>query len=300
MADPKTIIISACDDKYHVVANDLFLSIRAQKFQHKFDLGLLDVGLNDANRQHFVDQGIRVEKARSDIDFPSRAQWEAARPAVRTLTARPFLRDYFPGYDVYIWLDADVWVQTPEAIDTIIPSAANTNAIHIAPELDRCYQQFFKIGQDNIWHTYHNWYKVNFGEAVAAQMLLMPMLNAGVFAMRKDSPVWDAWAQIYSDTLQTKGDITHESFMADQAGLNILIHRDKLPAVIMPPHYNWLTFFALPMLDRAANMYVEPAIPHRVISQFHLTRPKKLQVETIPCLDGTTVERSLMFSARNF
>jgi lipopolysaccharide biosynthesis glycosyltransferase len=298
MTEPKIIIISACDDKYHVVANDLYASIRAQTFQHAFDLGLLDVGLNDANRQHFAGQGIKVEKVRSDIDYPARAQWEAAKPAVRTLTARPFLRNYFPGYDVYIWLDADVWVQTPEAINTIIASAMKTNAIHIAPELDRCYQPLFR--QDGIWHMYYDWYKVNFGDAIAAQMQLMPMLNAGVFAMRQDAPVWDAWATIYSDVLQTTGDITNKSFMADQLGLNILIYRDKLPAVIMPPHYNWLTFFALPMLDQAANIYVEPAIPHRVISQFHLTRPKKLQVETIECLDGTSVQRSLMFSARNF
>lgn len=300
MTAPKIIIISACDDKYHVVANDLFMSLRALTFQYSFDLGLLDVGLSDAPREHFVRQGIKIEKVRSDIDYPARAQWEAARPAVRTLTARPFLRSYFPGYDVYIWLDADVWVQTPEAIDTVIASAIQTNAIHVAPELDRCYQQFFKIGQDNIWGIYHNWYRTNFGDATAAQMQLMPMLNAGVFAMRKDSPVWDAWAQIYSDTLQKTGDLTHNSFMADQLGLNLLVYRDQLPAVIMPPHYNWLTFFALPMLDRTTNIYVEPAIPHRVISQFHLTRPKKLQIETLKCLDGTTVERSLMYSARNF
>lgn len=300
MSSPKTIIISASDDKYHVVANDLFASIKAQHFDHPFDLGMLDVGLSDPVRQHFVAQGVRVEAALSDIEFPNRAQWDAARPAARTLTARPFLRRYFPGYDVYIWLDADVWVQTPEAINTIIASAANTNAIHIAPEFDRCYQQFFTIGQDNIWHTYHEWYKINFGDAVAAQMLLMPMLNAGVFAMRADSPVWDAWAAIYSDTLQKAGTITHQTFMADQVGLNILIHRDKLPAVIMPPHYNWLTYFALPKLDTRNNMYVEPSIPNRIISQFHLTRPRKLQVETIECLDGTKIERSMMFSARNF
>ncbi|MGH6976466.1 MAG: hypothetical protein ACREED_05505 [Stellaceae bacterium] len=31
--------------------------------------------------------------------------------------AFPFLRRYFPGYDVYLWLDGDTWVQDAEAIE---------------------------------------------------------------------------------------------------------------------------------------------------------------------------------------
>jgi hypothetical protein len=295
-AAPKTIVISASNDKYMVVANDLFMSLRDKVFQFPFDLGLLDVGLSDAARQHFGGQGIKIAAAKQDIDFPGRAAWEAARPAVRTLTARPFLRDYFPGYDVYVWLDADVWVQTPDALNAMIASAAQNDAIHLSAEIDRCYQPLFR--QDGIWHMYHDWYRVNYGQAIAEAMLLMPMLNAGVFAMSAASPVWQAWGKIYADVLQNLPEVNDKTFMADQLGLNILIYMHKMPSVILPASFNWLTFFALPFFDKAIGLYVEPTIPHRLISQIHLTRPRKLGVEQIRCTDGSIIERSLMYSAR--
>jgi hypothetical protein len=293
---PKIIIISGTDDKYFVVANDLFLSLKAQGFDFEYDLGLLDVGLGEPPRQHFIQQGIKVEKVRSDIDYPAREHWEKTRPSVRTLTARPFLRSYFPGYDIYIWLDADVWVQTPEALNHIVASAKTTNAIHLAPELDRCYQPFFQ--QDNMWQIYHDWYQANYGNDIAKAMLLMPMLNAGVFAMGKDSPVWDGWAKIYRDVLQNVTDCDSKSFMADQLGLNILVYLYKLPCVRIPVLFNWLTCFALPYFDRKTNLYVESGMPYRAISQIHLTRSNKLQSEKIQCLDGAIIERPLMFSTR--
>ena len=290
---PKAIIISAADELYALLANDLFTSIRGLAFTTTFDLGILDVGLSDNNRKYFQSLGIKVVPAISDIDYPSREQWEAKRPGVRTLTARPFLRRYFPGYDIYIWLDADVWVQTPEAIETMIASAANSPAIHIAPELDRCYSAFFTNA--DIWMKFHDWYKTNFPPDIAGAMSLKPMLNAGVFAMSKESPVWDAWAQIYTEALQKTTELSDKSFMTDQLGLNILLYMRGFPCVLLPPSYNWLTFYAIPMLNRNTGMLVEPLPPHRPISQIHLTRPNKNVLEQVRCLDGTTLERRLTY-----
>jgi lipopolysaccharide biosynthesis glycosyltransferase len=240
---------------------------------------------------------VRIETAQSDIDFPARAVWEKEKPGFRTLTARPFLRRYFPGYDVYIWLDADVWVQTPEAIETMIACAGKSPAIHIACEFDRSYKTFFQ--QAGIWHIFRDWYKTNYGETVANTMTLKPMLNAGVWAMHKDSPLWDAWRQIYTEALQKLDALTAEAFMADQLGLNMLLYMQNMPYALLPCGYNWLTFYALPMFDKVRGLYVEPSPPFNPISQIHLTRPIKIQTEKIACLDGSVIERPLTFAARN-
>jgi lipopolysaccharide biosynthesis glycosyltransferase len=293
----KTIIISASDQNYVFLANDLFSSLKKLSFQHPFDIGLLDVGMDANNRKFFEEFGVRVATAEADIEYPAREQWEAKRPGVRTLTARPFLRRYFPGYDLYIWLDADVWVQTPEAIDTMISEAARIPAMFIACELDRCYTGFFENAET--WLKFAGWYQTNFNPETAAAMTLKPMLNAGVFALHAASPVWDAWRDMYSEALQRTTGFNDQTFMADQLGLNILLYLKGQPFVTMPANFNWLTFFALPKLDRATNLLVEPLPPYRPISQIHLTRPQKNVVEKIQCTDGSWVERKLTFSGQN-
>ena len=294
MSAPKTIIISATDQMYVPLAQDLFTSILNLKFKAPFDLGLLDIGITDDQRKDFERAGVRVVKAETDIEYPQRGQWEAARPGLRALTAQPFLRRYFPGYDFYIWLDADIWVQTPEAIDAMMDEASRTQTVFIAPELDRCYPAFFEDAQ--VWKRFGDWYHANFSPEIAGSMMLKPMLNVGMLAMTKDSPAWDAWATLYTESLQKVKPLNEANFMAHQLSFNIVLSQQKIPQQIMPASFNWLTFYVIPKLDRVTNMLVEPLPPYRPISQIHLTRPGKNAIEKVQCTDGSWVERKLTFS----
>ncbi|MFY9287266.1 MAG: hypothetical protein WAO98_02065 [Alphaproteobacteria bacterium] len=298
MSKPKAIVISAADDNYLSLAQDLFHSIQAQTFAYEFDLGLLDVGLSEPSRAWFKANNIHTEPVKSDIQYPARAAWEARVPSYRTLSARPFLRRYFPGYDVYIWMDADVWVQTPDALNTMIEGASTSSAIHLSVELDRCYKMFFEDA--TMWSVYNGWYQACYNDdLITATMTLKPMLNAGVSAMSKDSPVWETWLKIYADALQKLPELDNKTFMTDQLALNIAVFMKNMPHVIMPAAFNWLTFFAIPVWDKKTSQYVEPMAPYRPISQFHLTQKPKLQVEKITCTDGTIIERPLTYRARN-
>jgi hypothetical protein len=292
---PKTIVITASDAFYAPLVNDLFHSIRSLKFAAPFDLGLLDVGLGD-KRPYFEQQELKLAMAEVDIDFPNRAHWESLRPGLRALTASPYLRRYFPGYDLYIWIDADIWVQTPEAIDTLITSAGQSPAMFIASEFDRCYPAYFQGAE--VWHKFVSWYQANFVHEIVAAMTLKPMLNVGFFGLSKDSPVWDAWGQLYAEALTRTSDLNEKSFMAHQLALNVALYVKNIPYVVLPASFNWLTYFALPQFDPATGMYVEPLPPHHPISQIHLTRANKTGVEKIQCLDGTVIERQLTFDAR--
>jgi lipopolysaccharide biosynthesis glycosyltransferase len=293
----KTIIVTATDQLYAPLAGDLIASLHNLKFKAPFDIGMLDIGIHDDARKSFENAGVRIIKAEADIDYAARQEWETKRPGVRALTARPFLRRYFPGYDLYIWLDADVWVQTADAIDTMIAEAQKSQAMFIAPELDRCYMPFFESVL--IWEKYAGWYQTNFPQQTAAAMTLKPMLNAGVFALPAQSPIWDAWHDIYTEALQRPKEFGEHTFMADQLGLNILLYLKGMKFFAMPAAFNWLTIFALPKLDRETNMLVEPLPPYRPISQIHLTRPGKNAIEKIQCTDGSWIERKLTFSGRN-
>jgi hypothetical protein len=151
-----------------------------------------------------------------------------------------------------------------------------------------------------MWNVYSEWYQACYNDDnVTANMTLKPMLNAGVWAISKSSPVWAAWLKIYADALQRIPQLNNKTIMTDQLALNIVAYMVKMPYVILPATYNWLTFFAAPMLDKATGLYVEPMPPYKPISQFHLTQKPKTQIETILCTDGSVVERPLTYSARN-
>src|ERR1700743_1931724 len=107
MSAPKTIIITATEQMYVPLAQDLISSILNLKFKAPFDLGMLDLGMTDGQPAEFQRVGVKIAQPGIDIDDPMRQQWETARPGLRALTAQPYLRRYFPGYDFYIWLDAD-------------------------------------------------------------------------------------------------------------------------------------------------------------------------------------------------
>ena len=293
----RAIIVTAADEVYFSLVKDLVLSIRNNNFNVGFDLGFLDVGLNEDSRAWLLSQGVQVVAAKVDIEYPGRANWEKKKPGLRALTARLYMRNYFPDYDVYMWMDADIWVQTPEAINSMLAAATvDTQSIYIACELDRCYKTFFE--NVAVWHIFRDWYQSNYGEQIAGAMTIKPMLNAGVWAMSKISPIWDAWIAIYTSALQKLNEATDKSFMADQLGLNILLYLNKLPHVLMPANFNWMTFYAVPMFDPATGFYVEPAPPYRPISQLHLTRSIKAQVEKLACVGGGEIERPLTYGAR--
>ena len=43
---------------------------------------------------------------------------------MRAVTVRPFLPRYLPGYNIYVWIDADAWVQEEFAVARLVDGAA--------------------------------------------------------------------------------------------------------------------------------------------------------------------------------
>ena len=57
------------------------------------------------------------------------------------MTARPFLPRYFPDHDVYLWIDADCWVQQWDAIALFL-RGAQRRPIAVAPEIHRAMRHY--------------------------------------------------------------------------------------------------------------------------------------------------------------
>lgn len=251
---------------------------------------VIDVGL-DAGERLWLDANVdRVAEGRWDLPFPDRAR---APRHLQALTCRPFLPDYFPGHDIYLWLDADTWVQRWTAVELFTAVTAD-GSIGVVPEIDRAYSCHYDSGLARRW-MYHR-YRETFGKQAAAAWWWNPVISAGAFSMRGTSSGWTIWVRHLEEGLTTTLDAV------DQTALNRAIYSHELPAVFLPAEAHWLCNFALPWLaggDGAEARLVHPMLPHAELGILHLagTQPKAGPAD-LPTTDGRSVRRWLTYCAQ--
>jgi hypothetical protein len=257
----RKIIISGADARYFDLLAGQVSSIRAKPAGAAMTLGVLDVGLEPAQRDWLAAQGVKLVAPGWDQDFPGRAETPLFR---RAQYGRPFLPQHFPGHDLYMWLDADAWVQDWTAVDLFFQAAA-TGSLAIVPELDRSYRNFFEA-----WEEFHGviraGYAAAFGEAMAERLVRHPLLNNGAFALRADAPHWQAWADTLAGALQRS-----RNELIDMTTLNHVVYVQGLPAHFLPAWCNWICHHAPPRKDVAGGPWVEPYLPHQKLGIVHLT-----------------------------
>jgi hypothetical protein len=246
------------------------------------DIGCLDVGLNAENRAWVSSQGVHVVEP--GWDLPVDPAMRERMPYLRSLTARPFLPAYFPGYDMYVWIDCDAWVQERFVFDWLF-NAAKDGELGIVPELQPAYKQNITAS----WraHRLAQYYNEDF----STQSLTQNYFNAGVFALTADAQHWAHWARHFDRGLRA----THGTLVCDQTALNGAIWSDSLPVHPLPSLCNWLCHLALPVFSVENAKFCEPFTPHNTIGILHLTSATKDLVFRLNNKNGLPIEISLRF-----
>ena len=268
----KTIICTAADHRFFDLLMGLIRSIRDKPEGRGIGIGVLDLGLTVEQRQSLAPLISHFAEPGWDMAFPegSLGPTHAAKDGYKAMTARPFLPRYFPGYDIYIWIDADAWIQDWEAIDCL-ERAASWGEIAIIPEMDRAYRTSYDYGRKRRWMREN--YRRFFGEEAARKFRHMPVLNSGVFALRRDAPHWQAWATDFQAGLLRQPDLTVE-----QTALNFTLYSRRLPHHFLPARFNWLVNKATPKFDLTRKLFTEPLLPHQPLGIIHLSgRAKDIQ-----------------------
>jgi hypothetical protein len=282
----RLLIASGSDSAYFPLLRDTVLSIRA--LRRGATLGILDLGLAAEQREWLSSRVEHIVRPGWDLDFPHREQTPEIRKAQ---VARPFLRRHFPGYETYMWIDADAWLQDGRVIDLYV-AAADQKRLAITPEIDRAYKRHYKRPKPFGWTLAWKNYREAFGWRIADRMGRNPMVNCGVFAMHSDAPHWDAWAHVLAQVLRRT-----QFFFVEQTALNYIIFAEELPVNFLPAYCNWMPGDAAPAFDAKRGLFVEPYAPYEVIGVMHLAGgEQKSHVFRLECLDGGTVETSLRYS----
>ncbi len=265
-AAPRVILITAGDSKVMPVLQGLIRSLEAFPERGRVEIGCLDVGQTAEDRAWLADHGVilAVPTTHFGVDMSQ------LRPYDLAVIARPFLRDYFPGRDIYLWIDSDVWLQGWWVIDGFCQGALDTG-LAIAHERERAY-----AFQGRLYGWFAKHMLLGYGAVNAAWLLSRPHLNAGLFAMRADSPQWELWMHAYQAAWQRTGKFTpHDQFSLNQVVYGGVLARPKAKATLLPTRYNWICSRGQPMWNDSEQALCEPYAPYRPIGAVHLAGPGK-------------------------
>lgn len=283
----KIIVVSASDATYFGLLQDMFLSLKAQASLDPegippYDIGVFDLGLAPQNLAWLADWTDRVVTPRPHMGFG-----EPDKPLTLGYLVRPFLPDYFPGYDIYLWIDSDVWLQSPDAPRDMIAGAAR-RGMAIAHEDERAYRfQMWLF----LWTIKH--FVLGYGPVRGSWLMTRPHLNAGIFAIHRQAPHWRTWAERYRAAMERTGRITPH----DQFALNQAIYQDRLDTEILSPNANWICDRGVPMWNDAEGCFCEPYPPHRRISALHLAGPGKRTAYPVRRTGGTEFQTIIRMGA---
>jgi hypothetical protein len=256
----KVLILTASDAGYFELLRGMLRSLRDKPQGRDVAIAVFDVGLKPEQARWCREIGATLLRAEWDFEFPGR---DRVGEAFKSLTARPFLPRYAPAHDIYLWLDADVWVQEWSAIELFLEGARRAD-IAVAPEIHRAFRHHYQA-----WAEFSGVngaaYAQAFGQDKADKLIRYPLINAGVFAMRANSPGWRIW----EDTLREG--IQRSTNMVDQIALNVAIYERGLRHEPLPSLCNWPVHHALPAWDETRGLFVEPHLPHLPLGILHLT-----------------------------
>ena len=295
----KNVIISLADSNYFELLEELVDSIKRFKESENTAICILDAGLTEEQKKTLSSKVDQIKSADWDIEVPQSKV--KGKEWLKSQVSRAFLPKYFPSYEKYLWIDADAWVNSWEAIDLYL-RGCEKNKLSIATSADRAYGRvlraewvlgsFAKIKSQNYKHAKSS----GFSEKIARQVALKPHLNIGVFALELNAPHWEVWQKNLKKALSS-GKI----WGSEQIAMNITIYSDNLDVEILPAYCNWTLIEAI-KFDKKQNTFVEPYLPNHEIGIIHLAgknndniRNNKNYISKVKTLDGDIIEKSLRF-----
>jgi hypothetical protein len=213
--------------------------------------------------------------------------------ALLSFLARPFLREYFPGYDVYVWVDSDLWFQRPEVLNDYI-DGARTQGFAITHESERGYRFQPRLFA---WTAKH--FLLGYGALTGAWLLGRRHLNAGFFAAHADAPHWSAWARHYEAAIaRTAGALVpHDQFALVQALHSNALAGGRVAAAFLDPTCNWIVDRGVPMWNDDVGAFCKPYAPYEPIGAVHLAGPGKRRVYKVRRTRGGSFATRILPSA---
>ncbi len=292
----KTTFVSGADHNYFPLLLEWIHSVRACPESADMDICILDSGLKPEQLVRLVPLATAIHKPDWPCSIPLHKI--RGREYLKSCVCRPFIPDYFPGYDTYIWMDADTWIQNWRGVDLFLQGAAR-GRIALTGQVDRAYPRQIRVKWLGPWPwKVRGFYFSNalkaFGFQTARALLPYHVLLAGAFALRADAPHWARWQALVKQAVKNG-----KVFTAEQLSLGVMCYLEGFEYEILPGWAHWLCEFK-PCYDETTGRFVEPFLPHEELGILHLSGFDEMRLDRslttdFRTPDGKTVNLSYRY-----
>lgn len=282
------ILITACSGLFYDHYADLLDSIDAVGLTGHFDVGLIDLGMSENQLAALRKRGIRIVPPHWPIEPPVSQQ----ATHLLAFAAKPFAKEFFPGYDTYVWMDADMWAQTADFWPALV-DGARASGCAVPIEADPAYSPM--AWRHQLWMIRH--FLNSYGPFRALQLYREPMINNGVFALQADAPHWQVWQKHFERMVSR----TERTLAIDQLALMAAKLLEGPDLTLIDTRYNWVCSLGTPMYDLERGQFVKPGkngdsgSGGDVISVMHITTPARGKLFPVLQTDGAVVQRYLHY-----
>lgn len=281
----KIALISGGDANYFPLIREWIHSIRRFSQSKDMDICILDAGLTQEQVKKL--ESIDVKVVQGEWPCPIPRHKIRGREYFKACVCRPFLPEFFPGYDIYFWMDSDTWVQDWRGVELFL-EGARRGKMAVTSQTDRAYPKGMRVKFLGAWPwKLRGFYYTNarkaFGLNMAKKMFGYHMILAGAFCLRADAPHWERWQHWIKKALK-RGKI----FTAEQLSLGIMLILEDMPKEILPAWTHWLCEFK-PLWDEQNQLWVEPYLPNNPLGILHLSGFDEMRVNRSETTDYKTL-----------
>jgi lipopolysaccharide biosynthesis glycosyltransferase len=277
----KTIIATGSDAHFYDFMLETLASLEALKLHERADIGIIDMGLKPEQVTALTARGFKVIIP----EWTLPGQVYAKHNYEIGYVARTALRDYFPGYQVYLWFDADAWAQTDEFFDAFTEGAIAKGAAIVR-------ENGTGMKRDLIYNRW--WYGhmiMSHGLLGGIKTAFPPAINTGIVALSHNAPHWGLWIEAYKKMM-----IARERNNLDQHSFNAALMLNNLPAALLPARCNWICTLSPPVWNSATRQFCEPNKNAPPLSVLHLAGPAKRRVYQLYSTTGMPIATSVSFA----
>lgn len=276
------IILTGCDAKFYPFMEETLKSLFALHLQEQADIGILDLGLTAEQVTALQAMGCTVKQSTWSLEVPE----DQKKSYMIGLVARTTMREDFPGYEVYLWFDADAWAQTDEFYTELV-AGARAKGVAIIRENGTGYHRNYLY---NRW-----WYGhmiMSYGLIGGLRTAWPAAINIGLLALHVDAPHWKAWREDYQMMITRSGKLN-----LDQHAFNGMIALRGLPSYEAPTRTNWICTLSAPTWNPQSKKFCEPNAGAKPLSVLHLAGPDKRRDYTLEQTSGGQIITPVTYEA---
>jgi hypothetical protein len=266
----KTAITFACDSNYFPLLKGTVLSLEALGIVgDEISLHLADIGCSPEDLAWAAEHRINVVPFRVadhynfGADAPDNQRYAG-------LLYRGVIPRLFPGHDVYVHIDADIWIQTTAGVmDYINIAAAMPDKAVVTPCRHYSYMSEYRDDPGNRQAMYRGYANL-YGADVANVFCTRPVISAGMVAAHRSHRIWTQWRDHLEVNYSKRPVVDADQGGAEQMTLNYLLQTD-LDFVPLEGSFNYNCHVGFPLRLKGNGLVSVGFPPYPTINVIHLT-----------------------------